>query len=465
VRILLVAHAFPPEATGGTERYAEAVARGLVARGHEVAVFAGSLEWRPKFAVARDRVGPLEVARVRRSDLYFDQWDKGGEPRVAREFERELDRVKPDVVHLHHWIRLSDDLVRRAAAGGVATVAHLHDLFTSCPRVFRVKPGATAADEGSACDLPLGRAACVPCVPRWPFQDDAEIGESIDRYARELGAELAAAARCLAPSRSHAERLRARAAATVAIEVLAHPRLPGGIVAPCARAASSRGKLRVNCFGMVAPLKGVHVLLTAVRSLGADGGGVAVDLHGPFATPEYEARLRALAAGLDVRFHGAYVADEPCRTPSDVVVLPTLAVESWSFALDEAGRMGLPIVASATGAIAERVAAARRASRVRLVPPGDVAALAAALRELRDDPAARATLEAGEAPDGMELDDHVARLVGHYEAARAARRPGAQALPPPEALFEAWQRREETFQHRLRHGKSGAPPGPATERG
>ena len=53
MKILVVSHAYPPDGVGGTERYAEAVARGLAAQGHEVRVFTGSLEWRERFTVER----------------------------------------------------------------------------------------------------------------------------------------------------------------------------------------------------------------------------------------------------------------------------------------------------------------------------------------------------------------------------------------------------------------------------
>ena len=462
MRILVVAHAYPPDGCGGTERYAEATARGLAARGHDVSVFAGSLEWRPRFERVVDTSGPLPVVRLHRDDLYFDHWYKGAVPRVAQEFEAELDRLRPDVIHLHHWIRLSNDFVRRAAARGIPTVVHLHDLFVTCPRVFRLRPGATRDAPETRCEEPLGRAACTSCVPRWPFQRDAEIGAALDGYAQEIGAELAAATVRLAPSRAHATRLAARAPATagkhLAIDVLAHPRLPGGIVAPAARAESPAGRLRVLFFALLAPLKGAHVLLEAVRRLGADSG-IAVELHGFVATAEYERRLRALAVGQDVRFHGGYVVDEPCRTPADVVVIPTLALESWSFWLDEAGRTGLPVIASEVGAIGERVRALPGPARVLLVPPDDPDALAAALRELRDDPAARARLAAGAAPDGEALADHLAALEAHLAAAVRAGAPRVIALSAPSALAAEWERRELAFREEL----GRVPPGTVAE--
>ncbi len=483
MKILVVTHAYPPEGCGGTERYAEATARGLLARGHDVVVFSGSLEWRPRFELERRVEGPVAVARVHRSDLYFDHWDKVGDPRVAELFEAELDAFRPDVVHLHHWIRLRQDLVRRAAARAIPTVVHLHDLYVTCPRVFRLRPGATPAEEERNCDEPLGRAACLSCVPRWSFQRDDEIGLALDHYASELSAELAAATRCLAPSASHARRLRTRAPSPFALDVLPHPRLPGGVQAPSPRARSPQGELRVLFFATLVPMKGAHVVLEAMRQLGQDNG-ISLDVHGAFATPAYEARLRALAQGQQVRFHGGYVVDEPCRTPADVVVVPSLAPESYSFWLDEAGRTGLPIVAAASGAIPERVAGQPGRSRVKLVAPGDVAALASALRELRDDLAAREALAAGNAPEGMDLEEHLAALEACYAAALQAGAPAVAAPAAPAALRHDWDRRELLFREllrsdgweallarqqaeleALRREKSGAPPGSPAERG
>jgi glycosyltransferase involved in cell wall biosynthesis len=466
----MVTHAFPPEGCGGTERYVEAVAHGIAARGHQVEVLSGSLEWRAKRERVRDERGPVPVTRLHRDDLHFDHWDKGPHPWVAAEFEAAIDRFRPDVVHLNHWIRLGSDLVRRAAARGVPSVVHLHDLYTSCPRVFRLRPGPRGDGVDVPCREALGPAACGDCVPRFGHESASELAAALARYGGDVAAEYSAAVVRLAPSPTHATRVAYHAPAAAVVEVLAHPRLKAGIVAPAVRADSAAGRLRVTCATLLAPLKGAHVLLAAARRLaedaavGAAGSGVSIDFHGGFATPEYEARLRALASGQDVRFHGPYVADEPCRTPGDAVVVPTLAPESWSFWLDEAGRMALPIVASDAGAIGER-ARATRSPRVRLVPPGDVEALATALRELRDDPALRARMVAGPAPDGIELEEHLSALEARYQRARVAGPPAVAPLPPPETLEPEFAAREAALRAGLlRQEKSGAPPGTGAER-
>ena len=457
MRILVVAHAFPPEGCGGTERYAEAAARALQARGHSLLVFTGSLEWRARFEVVRAVDRGLPVTRVHRSDLYFDHWDKGSNPFVARAFEDELGRFRPDVVHLHQWIRLSDDLLRRAAAHGVPALVHLHDLFVTCPRVFRMRPDPAEeaeADDVVVCDEPLGPAACTGCVPRWRFQDDASIGAAIERRSRELSAELASAAALVAPLRGHAELVARHAArAGLVIDELPHPRLPGGIEGPGRDARSPAGALRLLYFSHLLPMKGAHVVLEAMGRLGA-GSGISLDVHGPFATPGYEARLRRLAEGLEVRFHGAYAADEPCRTAADVAVVPTLARESWSFWLDEAARLGLPIVAAGSGAVAQRAT-----GRVRLYPAHDAAALARALIELRDDPALRRALAAAPPPPTWPLDAHAAALEERLEAVVRAGAPATPPPPPPEALVPEFELREAEFGRLLRTGGPAEPHG------
>ncbi|MFO0982659.1 MAG: glycosyltransferase [Planctomycetota bacterium] len=453
MRILLVAHAFPPDAIGGTERYAEAIGHGLMHRGHEVRVFCGSLEWRERFAVEREERDGLTVTRVHRHDLYFDHWDKLSNPHVANAFEDELDLFRPDVLHLQHWIRLTHDLVRRAAARSIPTLVHLHDLFASCPRVFRLRPARAAgagSDELEFCEQAFVNDACRPCVPRWTFQSDGEIDRSLDHYRRSVQDELAAATARLALSASQRrEVMRFSPRPDLDYEVLQHPWIPGAVDLAGTDAHSPAGRLRLLYFSSVAPIKGTHVLLEALRRLGADGrsSGVSLDVHGAFANPAYEARLRELAAGLEVRFHGPYARNEPCRTPADVVVISSLAHETWSLWLDEAARTGLPILAAASGAIAERAT-----GRMRLYPAADAGALATAIAELRDDPLRRHVLAAAPAPTSMTLEAHLVALEMRLEAVR---RKGARATvvrmerPSAEWIHE-WERRELAFRELLR---------------
>jgi glycosyltransferase involved in cell wall biosynthesis len=79
-----------------------------------------------------------------------------------------------------------------------------------------------------------------------------------------------------------------------------------------------------------------------------------------------------------------------CYDAADVFVLATLQ-ETYGMAVAEALAHGLPVVSTATGAIADLVG--RDAGLV--VPTGDVEALAAALSRVMTDDALRAQLSVG----------------------------------------------------------------------
>ena len=98
----------------------------------------------------------------------------------------------------------------------------------------------------------------------------------------------------------------------------------------------------------------------------------------------------AALTGAKVRFVTRFVEDAEIPAifrRADVVALPYLDAEH-SGVLYTALAFGKPMVVSAVGGFPE----VADAGAARLVPPGDTAALAAALRELIDDPGAREEL-------------------------------------------------------------------------
>jgi hypothetical protein len=100
--------------------------------------------------------------------------------------------------------------------------------------------------------------------------------------------------------------------------------------------------------------KGTHLLLEAVRKL-SDPGAVEVHVIGEAEDPTYREELAALARNLPVTFHGAFTPNDLAGLELDVAVFPSLFHESYSFVLDEAFQLGLPVIVSDRGAMAERV--------------------------------------------------------------------------------------------------------------
>ena len=144
--------------------------------------------------------------------------------------------------------------------------------------------------------------------------------------------------------------------------------------------------------GRAMPYKGVEVLIATARLL-EDAG--LTDVHVAWAGdgPALD-RLRAKAreAGLQ-RFHFLGRRDDvPALLASAAVaVIPALWAEAFGLTVVEAMAAGAPLVASAIGGIPELV---QPGDSGLLVPPGDAAGLAEAIRRLLDDASLRARLSA-----------------------------------------------------------------------
>jgi glycosyltransferase involved in cell wall biosynthesis len=430
-RIGLVVHGQPPELAGGTERLVAGLAAALVAAGETVEIFSGSIEWRPAFEVVRDVSGPAPLTRVHRHDLYFERWDKLPNPFVERAFLAWLSAFRPDVVHVHHWARLTDTLVRCCRAARVPVALTLHDLFASCPRYHRVKA------DLSFCTVPAAPEACRHCAPRWRFQGDAEIDASVAVFARALREEVAAADLLLAPTEGHAARVLRWLDLDLPVSAL--PPASETVLAPAARplgdGASSRSTpMRAGVFGHLHPLKGVEVLLDAQARL-PDPSHLELHVWGEAPTPEAAAALRARAGDRKVVWHGAYAPADLAGAPIDVAVLPTLCAESYSFALDEACALGVPVLATQLGALADRAT-----PRIALFPRGDARVLAALLARLAQQPAERRRMAAAPPPSRYDTAEHLATLQPLY-AALASTRGAASAAEEDRHLDE----REHAF--------------------
>lgn len=144
------------------------------------------------------------------------------------------------------------------------------------------------------------------------------------------------------------------------------------------------GALRVGFVGRLIRHKGVDVLLEAA----ATDDRLTVEVFGDGVESErLAARAAALGLGARVTFHGPVdEADIPgVYHRVDVLAVPSVPLPGW---VEQFGRVaveaqssGIPVVASASGALPDVVGESGL-----LVPPGDAAALAAALGRFLDEP-------------------------------------------------------------------------------
>ncbi|HVS99150.1 MAG TPA: glycosyltransferase family 4 protein [Solirubrobacterales bacterium] len=163
----------------------------------------------------------------------------------------------------------------------------------------------------------------------------------------------------------------------------------------------------VLSFGLLRPYKGLESLLEAFGEVGEAELWI---VGNPRMAVEPLHEMAALT-GARVRFVTRFVEDAEIPAifrRADVVALPYLDAEH-SGVLYTGLAFGKPMVVSAVGGFPE----VADSGAARLVPPGDTAALATALRELTCDPAAREELAAAAraAAAGPYSWDEAARLT------------------------------------------------------
>lgn len=233
----------------------------------------------------------------------------------------------------------------------------------------------------------------------------SETGLSAAESARIAGLEgdllrLLRAAIC--PSEETAAALRAYGVARARIAVIA----PGTAKPALARPASRQaGPARLLTVASVTPRKGHLFLIAALARLTSLDWRLRC-IGSLTSDPAAVTALRQAITQHALADRVALMGERPPAElaveyqAADCFVLPSFH-EGYGMAFAEALSHGLPVVAARAGAVPRTVPE----SAGLLVPPGDVAALAAALQRVIDEPALRRDLAAGALAAGALLPD------------------------------------------------------------
>lgn len=415
LRILHAVHGYPPESGGGIESYVQELLQGQLDAGHEPILVHGSFVPRPEPVLEPRADLPWATHRLHRDDAYCDYWDRAHHVGVGEHWDALLRTLAPDLVHVHQWIRLSDDLVTRAEDRGVPSVVTLHDLSASCPACFRQRP------DGTHCERVLSFTSCGDCVPLRGHESEREVRLGIDLFRAAMLAELRRARRVLAATEATATLVRHGLGAPdlpIELQPLGYaPRFAHCRVPPL---ELEGGPLRLAYWGNVTARKGVDTLLAALRCLSAEQaegslhGKLELAVFGRIDRPDLAARLEESAAGLPVTFRGRYAWQEIADHAPHVAVFPSDCFETYGFVLDEAFELGRPALVTGVGAFAERV---QRGGWT--VPPADPRALAQQLAALLAQPSEILARARTLPPISAPIATHVRAILAHYEAALA----------------------------------------------
>jgi glycosyltransferase involved in cell wall biosynthesis len=159
--------------------------------------------------------------------------------------------------------------------------------------------------------------------------------------------------------------------------------LPYGvaIAALDGKRAPAQRPIRFGFVGSIAPHKGVHVAVEAMRAISPSDATLHV-WGDADAFPAYVALMKDCP---NVVFEGRFREEEKPRVfaSMDVLLVPSIGLESFGLAAREAMACGVPVVASAGGALSEMFEPGVGGDSF---PAGDAVALSEILRRLVKDP-------------------------------------------------------------------------------
>lgn len=368
LRIVHLVHGWPPFQHAGTELYAYWLVRQQRER-HHVAVYT-----RTEGETRELRDDGVRVRLVRNDFTTRNPLRRNAisDRATERDFEEFLKSESPDLLHVHHLAGHAFSLVRVAKRLGIRVVMQIQDWWFLCARVNYFDR------DGQRCTGPAP-AKCARCVTLTRLPANRLMHAIRRRAAR---AALRAVDAYIAGS--HAIHDDYASIANAPFHVI-----PYGIAMRASRDARVpvRKPIRFGCLGSTGPHKGMHIAVEAMRAIDPADATLCV-------------------------FERFDEAEKPRVFASmDVLLMPSIGLESFGLAAREAMASGVPVIATSGGALSELPEA-------ELVPPGDAPALRAAIQRLVDDPSsidrwsARLPIPKGD-------DEHAAEIERVYRTVLA----------------------------------------------
>lgn len=406
MRIALFVHCYYPEHFFGTESYTRLIARNLRDLGHEPTVVTATFAGEPgqDALIERYLIDEIPVLRIDKNLLpHTGLGETYLQPGMAEVQARVLREIVPDVVHVTHLINHTASLLAVCERMALPTFATFTDFFGFC---FNNK--LEAADSSLCAGPDRLRANCIACLMRdspaptrmrrWlqgararPFvssilarhpklagADAAEIIALQRRPDRLLDAYRTYRA-ALAPSRFLRDAYDANGFENLALSHF------GTDLDRSAKPDAASRQTRLGYIGQLAPHKGVHHLLDAMRRV--DGrDALSLSIFGSEAQdPPYAAELRRLADGLPVAFKGTFAVEAIAQIMAelDLLVIPSTWYENSPLILLQALATHTPVIISDVAGMTEFLRPGENGFAFRR---GHAEALATVLRRFVEDP-------------------------------------------------------------------------------
>jgi GT2 family glycosyltransferase/glycosyltransferase involved in cell wall biosynthesis len=406
-RIVHLVHGWPPFQQAGTELYAYWLARQQQAS-DEVSVYVRAADPARAHGEAVELLDDgMRVRLVTNNFTARNPFRRNAirDRVIERDFERFLKQQRPDLLHIHHLAGHAFSLAGVARRLGIPIVLQIQDWWFLCARVNLYDR------DGNRCTGP-GFDKCARCVALTKVAP-SPITNRVLHVARRSAARAAIDSADAYVAGSAAIRDDYIRAGIINAAKPFHV-IPYGVsVSVGATRTAAHRPIRFGYVGSIAPHKGVHVAVDAMRGL--DAAQASLHVWGDTgAFPDYAADLARHGDGAAIVFEGRFREEEKPKVfgSMDVLLVPSIGLESFGLAAREALTCGVPVIASAGGALSEMFAPGDGGE---FFPVGDAAALRAILLRIVEEPGIIDRWAARIQPP-KRADDHAEEIEAVYES-------------------------------------------------
>lgn len=383
MKILQVLHSFLPHTSAGTEVYAYKLSKAL-SKNNEVVIFFRIKDNRIKeYGLTRDKFDGIETFSLNNtfsSCSSFEETYTNGE--IDNSFAQFLNKINPDVVHIHSLIFLSHGIVKEIKKKGIPVVFTLHDYGLLCYRGQLMKDGLTVCKEDSILEC----EACLKYLLRIKKHSmrfyaflRAQNALSLLKFFKKIYflvvkkkaengvGKFKESAKCvcsdidlfIAPSHFIKNKFIANGIPKDKVIYSPYGFDKSNFSYSRIKKADSE-TLKFGYMGTLLPLKGLAILISAFKELEYNKSELLVYgkifHYGGFES--YPNALRKLIRGDNrIKLMGGYDNKDAGRIMSgiDVLVVPSIWLENSPLVIQEAFLSGTPVIASRIGGIPELV--------------------------------------------------------------------------------------------------------------
>lgn len=366
---------------GGTEIYSYQLSKELLKKNKVFVFFRTNDPTKREYSLIYNNYEGLETCAINHTFRLCRTFkDTYSHEAIDREFGKYLDKVQPDVVHIHHLLFLSHGLVNEIKQRKIPIVYTLHDYWLMCYRGQLLKKDFSICNGHSAMD-------CADCLEyllsirkyslalyaelrkRWPLflleslkklylnLAKPKSPKGLEEFKESIEAVSSKVDLFLAPSHFIENKFISRGFPASKIRYF-----PNGIDykrLPVLKKNKSEA-LRFGFIGTLLPMKGINILISAFKEV--KNRNMELFIYGrlfPYAGFESYPRVfrKMIRGDSRIRFMGEFDNKDIGKVFGDIdmLVLPSIWPENSPLIIQEAFLSKTPVLASRIGGIPELV--------------------------------------------------------------------------------------------------------------